>query len=246
MTSEFVHLHVHSEFSLLDGQSRITTLVERARQLEMPALGITDHGVMFGVLDFYRACREADIKPVIGMEGYLARRKMSDRDPRLDRSPHHLLLLAKNMSGYQNLLKIASASQLEGFYYQPRIDKDFLAEHAAGIIATSGCLAAEIPRLISNGEERAAREQIGWYQDVFGSRKLLPRIAGPRHTQRWTALNRWLCDYRRSGHSAVQLLATNDVHYVNHDDADAHDTLALHPNQLAEVRAGPDEDGALQ
>ncbi len=224
MTSDFVHLHVHSEFSLLDGQSRIQTLVERAQQLEMPALGITDHGVMFGVLDFYRACAEAGIKPIIGMESYLARRRMTDRDPRLDRSPHHLLLLAKNRTGYQNLLKIASASQLEGFYYRPRIDKDFMAAHAEGIIATSGCLAAEIPRLLASGDERGAREQIGWYQEVFGAENFFLELQG-HDIEALQGLNRWLCEYRRSGHSAVQLLATNDVHYVNQGDADAHDTL---------------------
>ena len=237
MTSEFVHLHVHSEFSLLDGQSRIQSLVERAQQLEMPALGITDHGVMFGVLDFYRACRSAGIKPVIGMEGYLARRGMTDRDPRLDRSPHHMLLLAKNMTGYRNLLKIASASQLDGFYYRPRIDKDFLSRHAEGLIATSGCLAAEIPRLVNSGDEKVAREQIGWYQDVFGSENFYLELQGHAIPE-LAALNRWLCDYRRSGHSPVQLLATNDVHYVNRDDADAHDTLLC--IQTSSLKSEPD------
>ena len=119
MTSDFVHLHVHSEFSLLDGQSRINALVERARELEMPALGITDHGVMFGVLDFYRACQEAGIKPIVGMEGYLARRGMADRDPRLDRHSYHMLLLAKNMTGYQNLLKIRLGLPARRLLLQP-------------------------------------------------------------------------------------------------------------------------------
>jgi len=237
MTNDFVHLHVHSEFSLLDGQSRIDALVARAKQLEMDALAITDHGVMYGVLDFYRACRDADIKPIIGMEGYLARRGMTDRDPRLDRSPYHLLLLAKNMTGYQNLLKIASASQLEGFYYHPRIDKEFLAKHAEGIIATSGCLAAEIPRLVSNGEDKLAREQIGWYQDVFGAENFYLELQG-HDISALNGLNRWLCEYRRSGHSQVQLLATNDVHYVNHDDADAHDTLLC--IQTSSLKSEPD------
>lgn len=237
MTSDFVHLHVHSEFSLLDGQSRIDALVARARQLEMPALAITDHGVMYGALDFYRACRDAGIKPIIGMEGYLARRGMTDRDPRLDRSPYHMLLLAKNMTGYQNLLKIASASQLEGFYYHPRIDKDFLANHADGIIATSGCLAAEIPRLVSNGEDRLARERIGWYQDVFGAENFYLELQG-HDISALDGLNRWLCEYRRSGHSQAQLLATNDVHYVNHDDADAHDTLLC--IQTSSLKSEPD------
>ncbi len=237
MTSDFVHLHVHSEFSLLDGQSRIKSLVERARQLEMPALGITDHGVMFGALDFYRACSDAGIKPIIGMEGYLARRGMTDRDPRLDRSPYHMLLLAKNMTGYQNLLKIASASQLEGFYYHPRIDKEFMARHAEGIIATSGCLAAEIPRLVANGEDKLAREQIGWYQDVFGAENFFLELQG-HDIPVLDGLNRWLCEYRRSGHSDLRLLATNDVHYVNRDDADAHDTLLC--IQTSSLKSEPD------
>ena len=224
MTNNFVHLHVHSEFSLLDGQSRIKTLVSRAQELGMPALGITDHGVMFGVLDFYRACTDAGIKPIVGMEGYLAPRAMTDRDPRRDRSPYHMLLLAKNMTGYQNLLKIASASQLEGYYYRPRIDKEFMSAHAEGIIATSGCLASEIPRMVANGDDGGGRELIGWYQDVFGAENFYLELQG-HDLPALHSLNRWLCEYRRSGHSAVQLLATNDVHYVYEDDAEAHDTL---------------------
>ena len=224
MTSEFVHLHVHSEFSLLDGQSRIKDLVARARELEMPALGITDHGVMFGVMDFYNACVEAGVKPVVGMEAYLATRSMRDRDPRLDRSPYHMLLLAKDMTGYQNLLKMASAAQLEGHYYRPRIDKDFMSAHAQGIIATSGCLAAEIPRLVANGDDQGARDMVGWYQDVFGPENFYLELQAHDLPQLHN-LNRWLFDYRRSGHSKVGLLASNDVHYVHERDADAHDTL---------------------
>ncbi|MCY3575507.1 MAG: DNA polymerase III subunit alpha [Chloroflexi bacterium] len=224
MTADFVHLHVHSEFSLLDGQSRIKELVARAKELDMLALGITDHGVMFGVLDFYRACTEAGITPVVGMEAYLAPRGMTDRDSRLDREAHHMLLLAKNMRGYQNLLKIASAAQLEGFYYRPRIDKDFLAAHADGLIATSGCLAAEVPRLANRGDFESARQQIGWYQEVFGSDNFFLELQG-HDIPELHELNRWLCEYRRSGHSPVQLVASNDVHYVGKDDADAHDTL---------------------
>ena len=224
MTSDFVHLHVHSEFSLLDGQSRIKELVARAKELDMPALGITDHGVMFGVQDFYSACNEAGIKPVVGMEAYLAARGMQDRDSRLDRDSHHLLLLAQDMQGYQNLLSIASAAQLEGYYYRPRIDKDYLAAHSQGIIATSGCLASEIPRLVSGGSDDEARQQIGWYQEVFGADNFFLELQG-HDMPELHQLNRWLCDYRRSGHSPVQLVASNDVHYVRRDDADAHDTL---------------------
>ena len=224
MTSDFVHLHVHTEFSLLDGQSRIKSLVDRAKALDMPALGITDHGVMFGAMDFYRACVEADITPVVGMEAYLAPRGMQDRDPRLDRRPYHMLLLAKNMVGYQNLLKMASAAQLEGYYYRPRIDKEFMAAHAEGIVATSGCLAAEIPRMVANGDDQQARELIGWHQDVFGADNFYLELQN-HDLPLLDQVNRWLYDYRQSGHSHVQLLATNDVHYVREGDWDAHDTL---------------------
>ena len=224
MTSDFVHLHVHTEFSLLDGQSRIKDLVARAKALDMPALGITDHGVMFGVMDFYNACDEAGIQPVIGMEAYLARRSMTDRDPTLDRSPHHMLLLAKDMTGYKNLLKMASAAQLDGHYYRPRIDRDFMAAHSDGLIATSGCLAAEIPRLITDGEDAKARERIGWYEDVFGSENFFLELQA-HDMPELRELNRWLYEYRKSGHSQIELLASNDVHYVHRHDADAHDTL---------------------
>ena len=190
----------------------------------MPALGITDHGVMFGVMDFYTACVDAGIKPVVGMEAYLATRSMRDRDPRLDRSPYHMLLLAKDMTGYQNLLKMASAAQLEGHYYRPRIDKEFMSAHAEGVIATSGCLAAEIPRMVANGDDQGARDLIGWYQEVFGAENFFLELQA-HDLPLLQSLNRWLFDYRKSGHSKVQLLASNDVHYVRERDSDAHDTL---------------------
>jgi len=224
MTSDFVHLHVHTEFSLLDGQSQIKSLVARAKELEMGALGITDHGVMFGVIDFYRACIDADITPVVGMEAYLAPRKMTDKDPRLDRQPYHMLLLAKNMTGYQNLLKMASAAQLEGYYYRPRIDRDFMAQHAEGIIATSGCLAAEIPRMVEQGDDSKARELIGWYQEVFGEDNFYLELQN-HDIDQLNVLNKWMYDYRNSGHTGVEFVATNDVHYVRQSDWDAHDTL---------------------
>jgi DNA polymerase-3 subunit alpha len=220
----FVHLHVHTEYSLLDGLSRISKLVERAKELEMPALAITDHGTMFGVIDFYRAAKKAGIKPIIGVEAYLARRSMRDRDSKLDTRPYHMLLLAQNQTGYQNLLKIASAAQLEGYYYRPRIDREFLAAHSEGLIATSGCLAAQIPNAVMEGRDDDARELIGWYQDVFGPENFFLELQ-QHDIPELMALNRWLNDYRKSGHSAVQLVATNDVHYVMEADYDPHDTL---------------------
>ncbi|MCA9884901.1 MAG: DNA polymerase III subunit alpha [Anaerolineae bacterium] len=224
MTSDFVHLHVHTEYSLLDGQSKIKDLMARAKELDMPAVGLTDHGVMFGAIDFFRNARKSDVRPVVGMEAYLAPRTRFDKDPRLDKRPYHMLLLAKNMTGYRNLLKLASLSQLEGYYYRPRIDWDTMAQYAEGVIATSGCLAAEIPRLVEEGKDAEAREKIGQYQDTFGAENFYLEIQ-PHDIELLHTLNNWLIDYRKSGHTDVGLLATNDMHYVRADDTDTHDTL---------------------
>src|SRR5512137_2450396 len=159
----FVHLHVHSEYSLLDGFSNIKKLIGRAKEMEMPAVALTDHGTMFGVIDFYNAAKAEGIKPIVGVETYLALHGMGSRDVQLDKKATHLLLLAENQTGYQNLLQIASAAQLDGFYYYPRIDHEFLAAHAEGLIATSGCMSAEVPRLIQQGNLEAARKQLDWY-----------------------------------------------------------------------------------
>src|SRR3990172_5677330 len=149
MAASFAHLHVHTEYSLLDGMSRIKDLVNHTAELGMDSLAITDHGAMYGIMEFYRACKDAGIKPIIGLEAYMAPRGMGDRDSKLDSQPYHLLLIAHNQAGYQNLLVIASASQLEGFYYKPRIDKEFLAAHSEGLVCTTGCLAAEIPQMLT-------------------------------------------------------------------------------------------------
>ena len=220
----FVHLHVHTEYSLLDGLSRIDHLVARAKELNMSALAITDHGAMFGVIDFFRACKKAGIKPIIGMEAYLARRSMADRDPKEDKRAYHLLLLAKNQTGYRNLLKIASVSQLEGYYYRPRVDFEFLSQHAEGLVATSGCLAAQIPSMVMEGKDDEARELIGRYQEVFGKDNFFLELQ-QHDIPELSNVNKWLVEYEKSHHTTVPLLATNDVHYVLKDDHDPHDTL---------------------
>jgi DNA polymerase-3 subunit alpha len=167
----FVHLHVHSEYSLLDGFSNIKKLVKRAKEMGMPALALTDHGTMFGVIDFYNAARKAGIKPIVGIEAYLAPRGMSSRDAQLDKKSTHLLLLAENQTGYQNLLKLASAAQMDGFYYYPRVDHERLAKFQEGLICTSGCMSAEVPQLLANGNFDAARKQLDWYYEVFGKER---------------------------------------------------------------------------
>ncbi len=218
----FVHLHTHTEYSLLDGFSNIKKLVQRAAELEMPALAITDHGTMFGSIDFYNAASDAGIKPIIGLEAYMAARRMTDKDSRLDRKSSHLLLLAENQTGYQNLLQIASAAQLDGFYYYPRIDHEFLAEHAEGLICTSGCMAAEIPRAINDGNLEGARQKLDWYYDVFGADHFFIELQ-EHEIPELASINKGLLEL--GPRYKANYVATNDVHYINPTDAELQDIL---------------------
>ncbi len=218
----FVHLHVHSEYSLLDGLSRIDDLVARAKSLNQPALALTDHGAMYGVIPFYRACKAGGIKPIIGIETYVASRTMRDRDSNLDKDRFHLLLLAQNQTGYQNLLKIASAAQLEGYYYRPRVDHDFLAAHADGLIATTGCLAAEIPRAIDRGQIDKAHQLMRYYLDVFGPDRFFIELQEHDIPQLVT-VNNTLMEFAKQYN--LRFLATNDVHYTTPEEAVPHDVL---------------------
>jgi DNA polymerase-3 subunit alpha len=218
----FVHLHVHTQYSLLDGFSNIKQLVKRVKEMDMPAVAITDHGTMFGVIEFYNAAKEAGVKPIVGLETYMAPRSMKDRDAKLDKQAYHLLLLAKNDIGYQNLLKIASTAQLEGFYYNPRIDHDFLAQHSEGLIATTGCMAAEIPRVIADQGADAARAKLDWYYDVFGAENFYLELQ-QHEIKELEGINKALLSLgpRYQG----KFVATNDVHYINPEDFRYQDIL---------------------
>jgi DNA polymerase-3 subunit alpha len=218
----FVHLHVHSEYSLLDGLSKVDKLVEQAKAMGMPALALTDHGAMFGVIDFFRAARNADIKPIIGMEGYLASRGMQDRDSTLDSRSFHLLLLAENETGYRNLLDIATASQLEGFYYRPRIDHEFLAAHNEGLICSTGCLSGEVPRALQNGQDEQARKLLDWYMEVFGRDRFFFELQD-HDIPELPEINRKLIEL--GNRYDAHFIATNDVHYVQPSDAELQDIL---------------------
>ena len=226
----FAHLHVHTEYSLLDGFSNIKKLVQRVKEMDMPAVAITDHGTMFGVIDFYKAAKETGVKPIIGLEAYMAARGMKDRDSKLDRSSYHLLLLAENETGYKNLLKIASASQLEGFYYYPRIDHDFLAAHSEGLICTSGCMSAEIPRALLDDRPEEAVRRMNWYYDVFGPDRFFVELQ-QHNIKEITDLNRKLVEM--GARYSAKFVATNDVHYINPEDARLQDILlAIQTNAL--------------
>ena len=164
----FTHLHVHTEYSLLDGAARIPDLVAHAKELGMESLAITDHGAMFGVIDFYKECKKAGIKPIIGCEVYTAARKMTDKDPNKDKHQGHLVLLAKDNDGYRNLIKIVSAGYITGYYYKPRIDKDVLREHSEGIIALSACLAGNVQHKLLMGDYEGAKAEAAELLEIFG------------------------------------------------------------------------------
>ncbi|GAB4542822.1 MAG: hypothetical protein Fur002_13800 [Anaerolineales bacterium] len=218
----FAHLHVHTEYSLLDGFSNIKKLVKRVKEMEMPAVAITDHGTMFGVMDFYKAAKSEGIKPIIGLEAYMAARTMRDKDSKLDRSSYHLLLLAENETGYQNLLRIASAAQIDGFYYYPRIDRDFLAAHSEGLICTSGCMSAEIPRALLEDNPEEALRRWNWYYDVFGKERFFVELQ-QHNIKEITDLNKKLLDLGSRYES--NYIATNDVHYIQQEDSRLQDIL---------------------
>src|SRR5688572_16860399 len=169
--SEFVHLHVHSEYSLLDGAAQLEKLVQKAKELRFPALALTDHGNLFGAVDFYLAAQKAGIKPILGAELYVApggRRERGSQDGGYE-GANHLTVLVRNLAGYRNLIQLVSKAYLEGFYYKPRVDKELLAAHAEGLLVLSGCLNSEVSRLISAGDVERARQTAGWYREVFGN-----------------------------------------------------------------------------
>ena len=164
----FTHLHVHTEYSLLDGAARIKRVVAHAKELGMTSLAITDHGAMFGVIDFYKECKKQGIKPIIGCEVYTAARKMTDKEPDKDKYQGHLVLLAKNEVGYKNLIKIVSAGYIKGYYYKPRVDKDLLREHSEGIIALSACLAGNIQNYLLRDYYEGAKKEAEELLEIFG------------------------------------------------------------------------------
>lgn len=220
--NDFVHLHVHTEYSLLDGAGRVGKLVERAKDLGMKSIAITDHGVMYGVVDFYKKAKSCGIKPIIGCEVYVAPRTMKDREPRQDSSQYHLVLLAKNQEGYNNLIKLVSMGFTEGFYYKPRVDIEVLKEHSEGLVALSACLAGEIPNLLMNGNYEKAKEAALRYRDIFGEENFYLEVQD-HGIQEQILVNQEVV--RLSKETGIPLIATNDVHYVERDDSRAHDIL---------------------
>ena len=242
MSSEFIHLHVHTEYSLLDGLSKIKKLVNRVKELDMPAVALTDHGVMYGAVEFYKACSAEGIKPLIGMEGYIVSGDHRKKEGRSDAGNNHLILLAADLSGYRNLMQLSTIAHLEGYYYRPRFSKDLLEKYSGGLICLSACAKGEVAQLLINKNYDAARKSAIWYRSVFKDRyflevqrhryhdfldrvkenvQILDKLQSLQRTEKI-----WVDGMvRLSRDLGIRLIATNDAHYINNTDATAQDTL---------------------
>ncbi len=218
----FTHLHLHTEYSLLDGACRINKLMDRVLELGQKSVAITDHGVMFGVIDFYKAAKEKGIKPIIGCECYVAPRSRHNKVHGLDNQRYHLVLLCKNNTGYQNLIAMVSKAWTEGFYTKPRIDRELLEKHSEGLIALSACLAGEIPQLLLRGDYEKAKETALWYRDLFGEGNYYIEIQNHGLREQLDILPDLV---RLSKETGIPLVATNDAHYITKEDSSVQQVL---------------------
>ncbi|MFZ2126591.1 MAG: DNA polymerase III subunit alpha [Candidatus Microsaccharimonas sp.] len=228
LPSSFVHLHNHTHHSVLDGMTKIPALIDRVKQLGMEAVAITDHGTMSGVIEFYKAAKAADIKPIIGMEGYVAARSRFDRDPQKDKGRYHLTILAMNNQGYKNLMRLSSLAQLEGMYYKPRIDHELLEKYNEGLIILSGCASGEVGENLRMDNYEEAKKIAAWYKSIFGDRYYL-ELQDHGHLESPAA---WDVQVKINGYLEkiateldIPLVVTSDGHYLTHDDQDSHEIL---------------------
>ncbi|MGD0976671.1 MAG: DNA polymerase III subunit alpha, partial [Minisyncoccia bacterium] len=221
---KFVHLHNHTHYSLLDGLTRVDELVARVKELGMDAVAITDHGVMYGVIEFYQKCKKAGIKPIIGVEAYITDNMYDKRPtPNGGRDYNHLVLLAKDNTGYKNLIKLVTASHLDGFYYKPRMDKNLLRQHAEGLIALSGCLGGEVAKAVLSGQTQRAKNIIASYQEIFGKENFYLEIQDHPNFPEQKLANDSVIKLARE--LDIPLVATQDAHYLRSEDSHAHDIL---------------------
>lgn len=221
--SDFVHLHTHTEFSLLDGLGKVKDIVAKAKEMGMNSLAITDHGSMYGIVKFFLKAKEAGIKPIIGVEAYQASRSRFDKQSGIDNDQHHLVLLAKNNIGYQNLMKIISRAHLEGYYYKPRIDMQLLRDFGEGLICLTACLNGEIPHLLATSQEEAAVKRAKEYLEIFGTENFYLELQHHAKIKEQEIVNNKLINLSRK--LGIPLVATNDIHYINSDDAEAQEIL---------------------
>ena len=228
---KFVHLHTHSHYSLLDGLSRIDNLLKRAKEIGMEAIALTDHGNMYGAIEFYTKAKALGIKPILGCEVYLAKRTRTDRDPKLDADYYHLILLAKNQPGYKNLLKIVSEAHLNGFYYKPKIDKEFLKTHSEGLIASSACLKGEIPQAILQNNLAKAKTAIQEYISIFGKEDFYLELQDHPTMQEQRMVNKKIAELAKE--FDLKLIVTGDSHYIAKENNPADISFELIVGALA-------------
>lgn len=222
VASDYVHLHNHTHYSLLDGLTKVDELVERVKSLGMSAVAMTDHGTLSGAIEFYKACKEQDIKPIIGIETYVAARTIHDRDPAKDKMRYHLILLAMNNTGYENLMKLSTIANLEGVYYKPRVDHNLLEKYNEGLIAMSACAGGEIGERLKNGDYETAKETAAWYKSVFGDRFYM-EIQDHNEWDVQREINRGV--FKLGQELDIQCVVTSDAHYVQPEDQEAHEIL---------------------
>jgi len=223
--TKFTHLHVHSHYSLLDGLPKIDELLDYVKSLGMESVALTDHGVLYGAVEFFKKAKERGIKPIIGCEFYVAREKLTQKRPKIDDKRYHLVILAKNEIGYKNLVKLVTKAHLEGFYYKPRIDEEILETHSEGLICLSGCLQGKIPQLILAKKIKEAEKLAKKYQEIFGKENFYLEIQHHPNIKEQTKVNEVLISFSKKLN--IPLVATNDVHYLKPEDAEAQDILML-------------------
>lgn len=226
--SDYVHLHNHTQYSLLDGLTKIPKLVDFIKEHGMEAVAMTDHGTLSGTVDFYKTAKSADIKPIIGIETYVANRKHTDKDPQKDKSRFHLIILAMNNQGYQNLMQLSTIANLEGFYYYPRVDHDLLEKYNEGLIVLSACMGGEIGQALKNGQTKEAEQLATWYKSIFGDRYYLEiqdhgHPENPMHNQEQQDINEAVLALGKK--LGIPVVVTCDAHYLHHGDQEAHEAL---------------------
>jgi DNA polymerase III subunit alpha len=225
---DFVHLHNHTQYSLLDGLTKVPALMKHVKSLGMEAIAMTDHGTLSGTVEFYKEAGASGLKPIIGMETYVAARSHTDKDPAKDKIYYHLILLAMNNTGYQNLMQLSTIANLQGFYYKPRIDHDLLKRYSEGLIVLSGCIGGEIADAFRQSQDAQAKKTAAWYKKIFGDRYYLEvqDHGHPDHPSRWgeqTAANEKLLALGKE--LDIPCVVSADAHYLRHEDQDAHEIL---------------------
>ncbi len=225
MPTKFVHLHTHSHYSLLDGLPKIPELLDYVKELGMDSVALTDHGVMYGSVEFFKEAKARGVKPIIGCEVYMATEGLKDKRPNIDSKSYHMILLAKNATGYKNLVKLVTTAHLDGYYYKPRIDEELLKTHAEGLIGTSACLNGKIPKMLLAGKHQEAEELALYYENLFGKGNFYLELQYHQNIPEQQQLNKLLIALNKK--TGIPLVATNDIHYLRPEDAEAQDVLML-------------------